>query len=145
MLSGHRLCIREGFAMRVIRADALGMCFGVRDALAAIDEVTTPHDATVHGELVHNEEVTRRLAARGFATLPETDRGRIPLTAHVVITAHGVSHRERARLTGAGKSLIDTTCPLVTRVHEAAQALQREGYFVLVVGRPGHVEVEGIV
>lgn len=131
--------------MHVIRADALGMCFGVRDALAAMDGVFSPADATVHGELVHNEEVTRRLASRGFATQPETDRGRIPLTTHVVITAHGVSQRERTRLTDAGKSLIDTTCPLVTRVHEAAQALQHDGYFVLVVGRPGHVEVQGLV
>ncbi len=131
--------------MRVIRADALGMCFGVRDALAAMDAVALPKDATVHGELVHNEEVTRRLAARGFATQLESDRGRIPLTTHVVITAHGVSHRERARLEVAGKTLVDTTCPLVTRVHDAAQSLQRDGYFVLVVGKPGHVEVEGIV
>lgn len=131
--------------MRVIRADALGMCFGVRDALAAMDAVASPQDATVHGELVHNEEVTHRLSARGFATQLESDRGRIPLTTHVVITAHGVSHRERARLEVAGKTLVDTTCPLVTRVHDAAQSLQRDGYFVLVVGKPGHVEVEGIV
>lgn len=131
--------------MRVIRADALGMCFGVRDALVAMDGVASPADATVHGELVHNEEVNRRLAARGFATQPETDRGRIPLTTHVVITAHGVSARERARLAAAGKTLIDTTCPLVTRVHEAAQSLEHSGYFVLVVGRPAHVEVEGLV
>jgi 4-hydroxy-3-methylbut-2-enyl diphosphate reductase len=63
----------------------------------------------------------------------------------VLITAHGVSDRERARLSAAGKGLIDATCPLVVRAHEAAQRLQRDGFFVLVVGRRGHVEVRGVV
>jgi 4-hydroxy-3-methylbut-2-enyl diphosphate reductase len=62
-----------------------------------------------------------------------------------MITAHGVSDRERRRLTEAGKELIDTTCPLVTRVHRAAQGLVAEGRHVVVIGRPGHVEVRGIV
>jgi 4-hydroxy-3-methylbut-2-enyl diphosphate reductase len=45
----------------------------------------------------------------------------------------------------AGKRLIDTTCPLVRRVHRVAGQLQAEGYHVLVLGRRGHVEVLGIV
>jgi 4-hydroxy-3-methylbut-2-en-1-yl diphosphate reductase len=63
----------------------------------------------------------------------------------VLVTAHGISDRERGRLEAEGKQLIDTTCPLVARVHQAARALQAEGYHVLVIGRRGHVEVEGIV
>jgi 4-hydroxy-3-methylbut-2-enyl diphosphate reductase len=131
--------------MRVIRAAAMGMCFGVRDALAAMDQIADPGGVTVHGELVHNEEVLRGLQARGFAMNPEAGRTSLPVTERVVITAHGVSERERRRLLDAGKELVDTTCPLVRRVHEAAQALQRVGYFVLVIGRPDHVEVLGIV
>lgn len=131
--------------MRVIRAEAYGMCFGVRDAIGAMDAIADPADATIHGELVHNEEITQRLTRRGFATVAEGDRGRIPLTSTVVITAHGVSDRERDRLAEAGKTLVDTTCPLVARVHEAARSLEREGYFVLIIGRVGHVEVEGII
>jgi 4-hydroxy-3-methylbut-2-enyl diphosphate reductase len=131
--------------MRVIRAAAMGMCFGVRDALEAMDRIADPSDVTVHGELVHNEEVLRGLQARGFAMNAEAGRTSLPVTERVVITAHGVSERERRRLIDAGKELIDTTCPLVRRVHQAAQDLQRGGYFVLVVGRPDHVEVLGIV
>jgi 4-hydroxy-3-methylbut-2-enyl diphosphate reductase len=131
--------------MRVIRAEAMGMCFGVRDALAAMERIAEPSDVTVHGELVHNEEVLRRLHERGFAMNAETGRRSLPVTDRVVITAHGVSERERENLVNAGKQLIDTTCPLVRRVHEAAQELQRERYFVLVIGRPEHVEVRGIV
>jgi 4-hydroxy-3-methylbut-2-enyl diphosphate reductase len=131
--------------MRVIRATAMGMCFGVRDALAAMEQIADPSRATIHGELVHNEQVLGRLRDRGFAMNPETGRRTLPVTEQVIITAHGVSERERQNLVDAGKELIDTTCPLVRRVHEAAQLLQAAGYFVLVIGRPDHVEVQGIV
>ena len=66
------------------------------------------------------------------------------MTEHV-ITAHGISDRERRRLTEAGKRLVDTTCPLVGRVHQAALSLRDQGVHVLVIGRWGHVEVEGII
>jgi 4-hydroxy-3-methylbut-2-enyl diphosphate reductase len=131
--------------MRVIRADVLGMCFGVRDSLAVIESLGEPGTVTIHGELVHNEIVQSRLAARGFALRGEDERKRsLPETPTVVITAHGVSDRERKRLESAGKQVVDTTCPLVTRVHLAAGALAAEGYHVLVIGKRGHVEVEGI-
>jgi 4-hydroxy-3-methylbut-2-enyl diphosphate reductase len=133
--------------MRVIRAEVMGMCFGVRDALAVIDGIANPGDVTIHGQLVHNEVVLGELEARGFALRSEADRAsRVdPQTDSVLITAHGISERERHRLQGAGKTLVDTTCPLVRRVHQAAQSLQRQGYHVLVIGRAGHVEVQGIV
>jgi 4-hydroxy-3-methylbut-2-enyl diphosphate reductase len=131
--------------MRVIRADVLGMCFGVRDSLAVIEGIEDPRAVTIHGELVHNEIVQLKLAARGFAARDESERKRsLPETPTVLITAHGVSDRERKRLESAGKQLVDTTCPLVTRVHRASGALQAEGYHVLVIGKRGHVEVEGI-
>jgi 4-hydroxy-3-methylbut-2-enyl diphosphate reductase len=131
--------------MDVIRAKAMGFCFGVRDALALAESLANPEGVTIHGELVHNESVLVELGRRGFRQTPEAARHETPATAHVLITAHGVSRRERARLGAAGKRLIDATCPLVNRVQEAAQDLQRRGFFVLVVGRPGHAEVEGIV
>jgi 4-hydroxy-3-methylbut-2-enyl diphosphate reductase len=101
---------------------------------------------TIHGQLVHNEVVQGRLAARGFTMRDEAHRGTSPPeTPAVLITAHGISERERVRLEDGGKRLIDTTCPLVRRVHQAARALEADGYHVLVIGRRGHVEVEGIV
>jgi 4-hydroxy-3-methylbut-2-enyl diphosphate reductase len=131
--------------MRVILADVMGMCFGVRDALKIMDEVERPEAVTIHGELVHNEAVLNSLSARGFQMIGEQDRQALPATERVFITAHGVSDKERGRLEAAGKQLVDTTCPLVRRAHHAAQKLQDEGFFVLVIGRRGHVEVQGII
>lgn len=130
--------------MLILRADAMGMCFGVRDALSALRGIDAPAEVTIHGELVHNREVLVELDARGFRQSPESDR-RVPSTPAVLITAHGVSERERARLVAAGKRLHDTTCPLVQKAHAAAQELAREGRRVVVLGRPEHVEVRGIV
>ncbi len=131
--------------MRVVRSEVLGMCFGVRDALKAMSRVAMPGSVTIHGELVHNEVVLHDLASRGFRTVDESARGGIPETSDVLITAHGVSDRERSRLETAGKRLIDTTCPLVRRAHDAAIALRDEGRHVLVIGKRGHVEVRGLV
>ena len=132
--------------MRVIRADVLGMCFGVRDALALIDRIGEPRDVTIHGQLVHNEVVQSRLESKGFAVQAEPARGQsVPDTPSVLITAHGISDRARQWLESAGKQLVDTTCPLVTRVHRAAQVLRSQGYHVLLIGRRGHVEVNGII
>ena len=130
--------------MRILRADEMGVCFGVRDALAAIARIAAPAEVTIHGELVHNPEVLAELDRRGFAQTPEGDRP-VPATPTVLVTAHGISERERARLHAAGKQLVDTTCPLVQKAHAAAQELQREGRRVIVLGKPGHVEVRGLV
>lgn len=131
--------------MQVIRAAAMGMCFGVRDALEVVHGIEQPETVTIHGELVHNPQVLVQLEELGFHRSNESGRRPIPQTPDVLITAHGISDRERERLKSAGKHLIDTTCPLVHRVHEAAQRLERQGYHVLVIGRAGHVEVQGII
>lgn len=130
--------------MKILRADAMGMCFGVRDALAVLDQLPEPHEVTVHGELVHNQEVLKGLDRRGFQRSPEGDRP-LPPTPVVLVTAHGISQRERRRLLAADKRLVDTTCPLVHKAHAAAMALQRDERRVVVIGKRDHVEVRGIV
>jgi 4-hydroxy-3-methylbut-2-en-1-yl diphosphate reductase len=131
--------------MKIIKAQAMGMCFGVKDALAAVMTMDYPELATVYGQLVHNSEVLKRIEARGFSMLEESDRTSAVSTPNVVITAHGLSDKERRTLEASGKTLIDTTCPLVSRVHQIARGLHAQGYFVVVVGRKDHVEVKGIV
>jgi 4-hydroxy-3-methylbut-2-enyl diphosphate reductase len=131
--------------MKVIRAEEMGMCFGVRDALGVTESIGDPTLVTIHGELVHNPRVARRLGEAGFRQSSEDSRDVAVTTPLVLITAHGVSNVERQRLAAANKELIDTTCPLVRRAHDAAQALAAEGRHVLVAGKAGHVEVRGLV
>lgn len=131
--------------MQVLLAEMLGYCFGVREALSLAEQTRDPRSVTIHGELVHNETVLDRLRNRGFHIAAEAEREKLPATTRVMVTAHGISDKERRRLESAGLRLIDTTCPLVRKVHRAAQDLAADGRHVLIIGRPGHVEVLGIV
>lgn len=131
--------------VRIVRAETMGLCFGVRDALAQTLAEPAPEEVTIHGELVHNEAVLADLRARGFTLLPESRRDGPLGTPAVLITAHGVSDRERARLARAAARVVDTTCPLVRKAHDAARRLAAAGRHVVVIGKPGHVEVRGLV
>lgn len=130
--------------MKVLLAESLGMCFGVRGALERARGVESPREVSIHGQIVHNPTILDEMSVRGFHVTAERDLQGVPDRRRVLITAHGVSDRERRRLEVAGKELIDTTCPLVRRAHEAAREFERAGYFVIVVGRPDHVEVRGL-
>ncbi|MBI3818668.1 MAG: 4-hydroxy-3-methylbut-2-enyl diphosphate reductase [Planctomycetes bacterium] len=129
--------------MKILLPMAHGMCFGVRDALAATQQIEHPSNVTIYGELVHNESVQAALAARGFVQMAEGAR-ELPQTDAVLITAHGISGLERGRLASAGLQILDTTCPLVRNAHAAALALAAEGRFIVVIGMEDHVEVRGL-
>lgn len=127
--------------MKIIRAEHLGMCFGVRDAIALAREVAKTEPVTVLGQLVHNPVVLERMQRAGvrFAAEPEeADTGR------ALITAHGASDQFRRRAERTGLRLTDTTCPLVTHAHRMLHSLVNEGCFPVVIGRRDHVEVRGL-
>ena len=56
----------QGRPPKILRAAHLGMCFGVRDAIALATEKSTERPLTILGELVHNEFVMADLRARGI-------------------------------------------------------------------------------
>src|SRR5581483_9623548 len=67
----------------------------------------------------------------------------VPAGATVVYSAHGVApvvHENSARL---GHTVIDATCPLVTKVHAQAKRYARDGYTIVLIGHAGHEEVVG--
>ncbi|MBK7997606.1 MAG: hypothetical protein IPK15_02430 [Verrucomicrobia bacterium] len=51
--------------MKILRATHLGMCFGVRDAIALALSRSKQQPVTVLGDLVHNETVLRSLRQQG--------------------------------------------------------------------------------
>jgi 4-hydroxy-3-methylbut-2-en-1-yl diphosphate reductase len=127
--------------MTIQRALHLGFCFGVRDALALARQRLALGPVTLLGDLVHNETVAADLRRRGARTEPAPERVTTPA---VMITAHGASDRRRADLAARGFAVLDATCPLVRRAHEALAALVAQGLHPVVVGQRGHVEVRGL-
>ena len=72
--------------MQIVLGDHFGMCFGVRDAIAAAEEAAADGPLSVLGELVHNPIVRERLALRGVMEAPAGATVRSP---RAMITAHG--------------------------------------------------------
>ena len=127
--------------MRVLRAAHLGMCFGVRDAIALALEHADAGPLTILGDLVHNPAVLSTLEAKGIAVAQEVAEVKTPT---VMVTAHGTSERTLARTRALGLTVVEATCPLVHVAHRAVTSLDREGYHVVVIGKRDHVEVRGL-
>ncbi|MCA1562003.1 MAG: 4-hydroxy-3-methylbut-2-enyl diphosphate reductase [Acidobacteria bacterium] len=127
--------------MKIIRAESLGMCFGVRDAIALALEQVEAGPLTILGDLVHNTTVLATLEAKGIAIAHEAAHVR---TATVMVTAHGTSRRTLASTRALGLDVVEATCPLVDVAHRAVAALVRDGYHPVIIGQRAHVEVRGL-
>ena len=127
--------------MRIIRAAHLGMCFGVRDAIALALASAEAGPLTILGDLVHNPTVLNALEAKGIAVAQDVAHVR---TTTLMVTAHGTSERALARTRALGLTVVEATCPLVHVAHRAVAALVRDGYHVVIIGQRDHVEVRGL-
>ena len=127
--------------MKILRATHLGMCFGVRDAIALALAEADVRPLTILGDLVHNPTIVGEMRARGIATAQDISHVK---TDTVMVTAHGTSKRALAETRARGLNVVEATCPLVHVAHRAVAALVRDGYHVVIVGQRDHVEVRGL-
>ena len=127
--------------MQILKAAHLGMCFGVRDAIALALEHADAGPLTILGDLVHNPTVLSALDAKRIAVAQDVAHVRTPT---VMVTAHGTSERTLARTRALGLTVVEATCPLVRVAHRAVAALARDGYHIVIVGQRNHVEVRGL-
>jgi len=128
-------------SIQVLRADHLGMCFGVRDAIALAMYRAESAPLTILGDLVHNAAVLADLRSRGIVTASDPAGVTTPVA---MVTAHGASERMLARARSAGLEIVEATCPLVRVAHRAIHALIRDGYHPVIIGQRNHVEVRGL-
>jgi len=127
--------------MKIIRAEHLGMCFGVKDAIALALETARREPLTILGDLVHNETVLAELRAEGIRI------GQKPAeigTQTVMITAHGASERRMGETRKLGLNVLEATCPLVHVAHRSLARLVQEGFHPVIIGKRDHVEVRGL-
>lgn len=129
--------------MKVEVARYAGVCYGVERALKLAEEAAGK-GTSVHtlGPLIHNPQAVEALRARGVEVagcLDEVDEGTL------VIRSHGVDPAIIAAAQDKGLDVVDATCPHVSKAHDAAGELRRDGYTVVIVGEADHPEVEGIM
>jgi 4-hydroxy-3-methylbut-2-en-1-yl diphosphate reductase len=126
---------------KVLLAAPRGYCAGVERAVEAVEQALLTHGAPVYvrKQIVHNLHVVKDLEAKG-AVFVEAE---VPEGAVVVLSAHGVAPEVYANAAERGLTVLDATCPLVTKVHLEARRFAREGRTIVLIGHAGHEEVVG--
>ena len=130
---------------RVVLAGPRSFCAGVERAIAVVERALELHGPPVYvrKQIVHNVHVVADLRARGAVFVDEVDE--IPEGAVTIFSAHGVAPAVRKAATDRDLSVIDATCPLVTKVHSEARRFAARGDTVLLIGHPGHEETAGTI
>jgi 4-hydroxy-3-methylbut-2-enyl diphosphate reductase len=127
--------------MKILKAEHLGMCFGVRDAIALALNTARHGPLTILGDLVHNETVLVGLRERNIQMARHPDE---IATQTVMITAHGASDHALQLAQGHGRKVVQATCPLVHFAHRALAQLVQQGFHPVIIGQHQHVEVRGL-
>ncbi|MCW2972061.1 MAG: 4-hydroxy-3-methylbut-2-enyl diphosphate reductase, partial [Thermoleophilia bacterium] len=127
----------------LLLASPRGWCAGVDRAVDVVDQLLVLHGAPVYvrKQIVHNLHVVRDLEAKGAIFVEEIEE--VPEGSVAVFSAHGVSPAVRAEADARNLTVMDATCPLVTKVHMQAIKYARNGYTMVFIGHEGHEEVEG--
>lgn len=131
--------------MEVILAKSMGFCFGVKRAVEAVyEQAEKGGDIYTYGAVVNNGEVVDDLKKKGVRVIEGREELDKVESGTVIIRAHGVARDVYERIAERGLNCVDATCPFVKRIHGIVERESREGKQIVVVGNPGHPEVEGI-
>lgn len=139
--------------LRIIRADIMGYCMGVRRAVEAAEQALLDNPRRpvyTYGPLIHNPSALSRLAAAGVvivggdggddaAPLPSSFEG-----ASVIIRAHGIPPLQREELVKRKAQIVDATCPRVLLSQKKALSYHEKGYAIILAGDKDHGEITGI-
>lgn len=147
-------------AMRVIRGNSSGelsveidegsgFCFGVIHAISKAEaELKLQRPLYSLGDIVHNSEEVARLSreglhAVGYDQLPSLKGER------VLFRAHGEAPKIYEEARKQGIEVIDATCPVVLTLQKRIRTKYleglEEGQQIVIFGKRGHAEVNGLV
>jgi len=138
--------------MEVVKISPRGYCYGVVDAMVLALKTAKnndyPRPIYILGMIVHNSHVVEAFEREGVITLDGQDR--LALldqidSGTVIFTAHGVSPEVRKKALEKGLTVVDATCPDVTKTHDLIRDKVAQGYHVIYIGKKGHPEPEGAV
>ena len=125
-----------------------GFCFGVTNAIRkAEEELSRDEKLYCLGDIVHNDAEIGRLIKMGLVTISREEFYALR-NCKVLIRAHGEPPETYEHARNNNITLIDATCPVVLqlqkRVKKSFGKLSDEGGQLVIFGKPGHAETEGI-
>lgn len=129
--------------MDIYLASPRGFCAGVVLAIDLVEIALEKYGAPVYvkHQIVHNPVVVSEVEAKGAITVEKVSE--IPDNSVVVFSAHGSPPEDYKLAKEKNITVIDATCPLVTKVHNEAKKYSKEGKKIILVGHKGHQEVIG--
>ena len=126
-----------------------GFCFGVVKAIQSAErELKQTDELYSLGDLVHNSLEMERLKALGLHTIGHADLAHLR-NRTVLLRAHGEPPSTYALAQKNQIKIIDATCPVVLqlqkRIHRCYQETKEYGTQLVIYGKKGHAEVNGLV
>ncbi|GAB4544150.1 MAG: 4-hydroxy-3-methylbut-2-enyl diphosphate reductase [Pleurocapsa sp.] len=128
-------------------AEAFGFCWGVERAVAMAYE-TRQHFPTekiwITNEIIHNPSVNQRLKEMnvGFIDVVngQKDFSVVNTGDVVILPAFGASVQEMQLLNDKGCTIVDTTCPWVSKVWNSVEKHKKRDYTSIIHGKYAHEE-----
>jgi 4-hydroxy-3-methylbut-2-en-1-yl diphosphate reductase len=125
-----------------------GFCFGVVNAIKkAEDELASEGTLYCLGDIVHNGAEVKRLNNRGMKTISREEFYTMK-NCRVLIRAHGEPPETYNYARANNIELIDATCPIVLniqkKIRSSCEKLSEVNGQLVIFGKPGHAEVEGL-
>jgi 4-hydroxy-3-methylbut-2-enyl diphosphate reductase len=122
-----------------------GFCWGVvRTIDIAEQELAEGEEFYSLGDIIHNPLEIQRLSDKGLKTVTKEDLEKLK-GKKVLIRAHGEPPSTYKRAEELGLTIVDATCPVVTKVQERIRRFYTDGYQVVIFGKKDHAEVIGLV
>ena len=126
-----------------------GFCFGVVNAISKAEEELAKGDTLYClGDIVHNGQEVERLTRLGLVTIDHEQFEQLH-DAKVLLRAHGEPPRTYQIAKENNLTLIDASCPVVlklqSRIKKAYQSAPTKDTQIVIYGKKGHAEVNGLV
>ncbi|TBR57117.1 4-hydroxy-3-methylbut-2-enyl diphosphate reductase [Westiellopsis prolifica IICB1] len=129
-------------------AEAFGFCWGVERVIALTYETRKQFPTEriwITNEIIHNPTVNQNLTEMQIEFIPMNEEGQKDFTVIteqdvVILPAFGATIQEIQLLNTIGCTIVDTTCPWVSKVWNSVEKHKKHSYTSIIHGKYKHEE-----
>jgi len=135
----------ENIELKILLSKKMGFCFGVKKSVNLAKKAIETSNRKVYmlGPIINNPQVLEYFLQKRVKVVDSLNK--IPEKSTVITRAHGISPSVLNQIHKKRLSIIHTTCPYVKKVQEIAAYLNKNGYFIVILGDKMHPEILGLL